>query len=49
MSEIDQALIEAAEGITWKAVVTNKQNNMRQFVVVVMVLITLWCVQNIVT
>lgn len=49
MSEIDIALDQATEGITWKALATNRQNRMRVFIVVVMTLMALWCGQNVIT
>lgn len=42
MQEIDLAMTQAAEGITWKALATNKQNRQRVFIVVVMTLMALW-------
>lgn len=49
MSEIDQALTQVAEGITWKAPVTNKQSNVRLLVVVAMTLMTPRCGQDGIT
>ncbi len=42
MQEIDLAMEQATEGVTWKALVTNPQNRMRVFIVMTMTLMTLW-------
>lgn len=47
--EIEMALEQAREGIKWSALVTNKPNRSRLSIVVVMVLMCLWCGQNVIT
>jgi hypothetical protein len=42
MQEIDIAMEQAAEGVTWKALVTNGQNRRRVFIVMTMTLMALW-------
>lgn len=42
MEEIDLAMEQAKEGITWKALATNPQNRMRLFIVMTMTLMALW-------
>lgn len=42
MQEIDIAMDQASEGITWKALVTNPQNRRRVLIVVTMTLMALW-------
>ncbi|RDW66005.1 lactose permease [Coleophoma cylindrospora] len=49
MAEIDCAIDQASEGITWKALLMNKTNRVRVSIVVTMTLMTLWCGQNIIT
>ncbi|KAK5056833.1 hypothetical protein LTR84_012365 [Exophiala bonariae] len=49
ISEIELALQQAREGIRWSALVTKKANRNRISVVIVMVLMCLWCGQNIIT
>ncbi len=49
MAEINEVLHQAAEGITWRALATNKKNRMRVFIVTIMTLMALWCGQNVIT
>lgn len=49
VSEIQMAIEQAKEGVAWKALLTHKANLHRLFIVVTMVLMTLWCGQNIIT
>ncbi|KAH7323461.1 general substrate transporter [Rhexocercosporidium sp. MPI-PUGE-AT-0058] len=47
--EIEVAMQQASEGISWKALATNGQNRKRIFIVTTMTLMTLWCMQNVLT
>ncbi|KAH8898804.1 general substrate transporter [Thozetella sp. PMI_491] len=47
--EIKDAIERAHEGISWRALLTQKINLQRLFIVVTMTLMTLWCGQNIIT
>ena len=49
VAEIQMAIEQAKEGVAWKALLTHKANLHRLFIVVTMVLMTLWCGQNIIT
>ena len=49
LAEIQVALEQAHEGLSWKALFTRKQNLHRIFIIVTMVCMTLWCGQNIIT
>ncbi|KAH7028757.1 general substrate transporter [Microdochium trichocladiopsis] len=49
IAEVQLAIELAREGITWKALLTRKNNLRRVFIVVTMTLMTLWCGQNIIT
>ena len=49
VAEIREAIESAHEGVTWRALLTHKTNLQRIFIVTVMVLMTLWCGQNIIT
>ncbi|CAJ2500434.1 Uu.00g032870.m01.CDS01 [Anthostomella pinea] len=49
LAEIELALNQAQEGITWKALLTRKPNLHRLSIVVTMTLMALWCGQNIIT
>jgi hypothetical protein len=42
VQEIELAMAQAAEGVTWKALATNSQNRKRVFIVRTMTLMTLW-------
>ncbi|KAF2811402.1 general substrate transporter [Mytilinidion resinicola] len=47
IAEIKMAIETAKEGMTWKALMTQRQNVHRLLIVVCMTLMTLWCGQNI--
>lgn len=49
MSEIELAIEQGHEGVTWKAMATNAQTRKRVFVVLTMTLMALWCMQNVLT
>jgi MFS family permease len=49
INEIKMAIETAKEGMTWKALLTQKQNIHRVSIVICMTLMTLWCGQNILT
>jgi len=42
IQEIELAMAQAAEGVTWKALATNPQNRRRVFIVITMTLMALW-------
>lgn len=49
IAEVRNAIENAKEGITWAALLTQKKNLHRLFIVITMTLMTLWCGQNIIT
>jgi MFS family permease len=49
IAEIQRAIGEAKEGVTWKALLTQKNNLHRLLIVITMTVMTLWCGQNIIT
>ena len=49
LEEIEGAIERAEEGITWRALFSQKANLQRLFIVISMTLMTLWCGQNIIT
>lgn len=49
LEETEVAVEKAQEGITWRALFTQRANRQRLFIVVAMTLMTLWCGQNIIT
>ncbi|KAK6081348.1 hypothetical protein SCUP515_03036 [Seiridium cupressi] len=49
VAEIQLAIEQAKEGISWKALLTQANNLHRLSIVVCMTLMTLWCGQNIIT
>lgn len=49
VAEIIHAMEAAKEGITWRALLTRRNNLHRLFIVITMTLMTLWCGQNIIT
>ncbi|KPI45215.1 Lactose permease [Cyphellophora attinorum] len=47
--EIKVAMQQATEGVTWRALFTQKQNRARVLIVMCMTLMALWCMQNVIT
>jgi len=46
---VELAVEQASEGVSWKALFTNRQNRRRISIVIIMTLMALWCMQNVLT